>query len=74
MVEVLVANYYDLLDKRLENSTIVVLLIALCILFVGVFVPHSSSFWSASIIDTNQVVKNIVTIDGEKYEIVLKKL
>jgi hypothetical protein len=73
MAEALVANYYNLFDKRIENSTFIVLIISLCIILAGIFIPGAGHRAQADIFQS-QTTQNIVTIDGEQYEIVLKKL
>ena len=74
MTEVFVANYYNLFDKKIENSTLIVLIICLCILFVWIITPASwTASYKSNVYESNQV-KNTITIDGENYEIVLKKL
>lgn len=74
MVQILVANYYELFDKKLENGTIIVLIISLCILFAWAFIPHSSSYGKADIFQASSQTKNIITIEGKQYEVVFKEL
>ncbi len=73
MVQVLVSNYYNFFDKQIENSTLIVVIISLCILFVGLFIPDSWKYASASILNTPEQ-KTVVKIDGQQYEVIFKKL
>lgn len=75
MAEAFVANYYNLFDKKIENSTFIVLIICLCILCVWILMPSSwSASYKGSIIESTKQAKNTIMIDGQTYEIILKKL
>lgn len=67
--------YKNLFDKKIENSTIVVLLIALMIvLAASIFSPNNTSlaYGKASMVET-QIEHGVVVIWWKQYKLVLEK-
>lgn len=75
MVQDILEKYSDFFDKRIKSGSIIVPMIAVLIISVGLFIPNSwnESYTKANILDASQP-KNIVLINGERYEVTFKKL
>ena len=84
MLKKLVKTYYKLLDEKLENGTVVVLIIALLIVWVSIAIQDASAwrYSKASIFETNlnmsyqsNIYQNsILEINGIRYKIHLEEI
>lgn len=59
MAEAIVFNYYQFFDKKIENSTLIVIMIAFCILLVGFITPGSGKYAQANLFDSPSSVSQI---------------
>lgn len=73
MFEKFVQNYYELLDERIENGTLVVLLISFLVMTVWIVIPENHSAYAAANILQSSEITSYVVIDGERYELVKYK-
>lgn len=75
MFEKIVKNYYKLFDEKLENGTLVVLIIALIIVLSGTMIKNNniSSYVKNSVLETtgSKPVPSpeIIEINGVKYQL-----
>lgn len=73
MFKKLVRSYYKLFDEKLNNSTIIVLIIALLVAAIWVIVniksPNDNSDLKTSIIDS-KIDKEIIQVDWNTYKLV----
>jgi len=77
VVQKIFQSYTRLLDEKLENSTVIVLVISWLIVLVGVIIPDtvSAEREKANIFESSHIKKyeNVIIIDGEEYIIQLTK-
>jgi len=84
MLKKVVKTYYKLLDEKLENWTIVVLIIALLIVAISFFIrnPDSNVFLKSSLLESNKSLtynnniyqNSILEINWIRYKIVLEEI
>jgi hypothetical protein len=79
MLKQLINTYQKFLDERLGNGTGIVALIALVILSVGITQQTTmTSYNKANVLEIQNSIqtfdKNIVTINGKKYEVIFKEI
>ena len=79
MLRKLVKTYYELLDEKLENWTLVVLLIAILIISASLITndANASLMIKNNVLETNVVYQNqssIIKIDGVEYKIIFEKI
>lgn len=66
-----------MLDTKLDNSTLLVVLVAVLIFLVWAYVPQNKELASKNnLLEISNIVENwnILTIDGKKYTIIFKEL
>lgn len=81
MFEKVVKNYYKLFDEKLENGTLVVLIIALIIVLLGSLLQDEkileyskTNLLEAHIIPSTPLNnKDIILIDGKKYQVIFQE-
>jgi hypothetical protein len=81
MLKKVVKTYYKLLDEKLENGTMVVLIIALLIIAISFFIRNSESnlFLKSNLLESNKIISyninkdNFIDINWIKYKIILKE-
>ena len=66
MLKNFIKNYYKLLDEKLENGTIVVIIIAWLIVLVSLFINYNNNNFrlNAAIVESN-----IIEINWIKYKV-----
>ncbi|MCD5385169.1 hypothetical protein LRZ95_00710 [Candidatus Gracilibacteria bacterium] len=76
MIKKIIKTYYKLLDEKLENGTMIVLLIAILIISASILTKNTNTHYlvKTSILENNITNKNIVTINGVKYKLILEKI
>jgi len=75
MIKKLIKTYYKLLDEKLENWTMVVLLIAVLIISASLLTKDANAnlLVKTNIIEHNNYQNSIIEIDWVKYKIIIKK-
>ena len=81
MLRKIYRNYKHLLDEKLDNSTVLVVIIVVLIFLIGIFIPNNSSlaYHKSNILEVSRIKslqenKNIIEIDWKKYYIILKEV
>jgi hypothetical protein len=79
MVERAVNNYYKFFDETLGSTTFLVLIVTLLVFLIGTIIPHANAnveYMKGNIMEVKQLStsKNIVEIDGIKYELQFLKV
>lgn len=77
MVKKFIKSYYKLLDEKLENWTLVVILIALLIVSAAIITKEDTNAWvlvKSSLLEAKKInPDNIIEINWIKYQIVLEE-
>jgi len=75
MLKKIIKTYYKLLDEKLENWTMVVLLIAVLIISASLFTKDTNAnlLVKTNIIEHNNYQNNIIEINWVKYKIIIEK-
>ena len=76
MIKKIIKTYYKLLDEKLENWTMVVLLIAILIISASLLTKDTNANYlvKTNVIESNISNKNIITINWVKYKLILKEI
>ena len=79
MVHQLIQNYNDFLNRKIENSTYVVLLITGLVVAAGVFSPQKqalAAYSQANIMGLHNEITSdtTITIEGVEYRITFEKI
>jgi hypothetical protein len=76
MLKKIIKTYYKLLDEKLENWTMVVLLIAILIISASLLTKDANAWLLAknNIIESNITANNIIEINWVKYRIIIEKM
>jgi multidrug efflux pump subunit AcrB len=79
MIKQLIKTYYKLLDEKLENWTIVVLLIAVLIVSIPFLIKNTNANMLAksNVLENNihiQNTNNILVINWIQYKIILEEI
>jgi hypothetical protein len=79
MIKKIIKLYYDFFDKKLNNSTLVVLIISAFVLSVWVFIPNNwiiSASYKTNIIESNnrERPESIIIINWKKYRLILEEI
>lgn len=70
MLNKIVKSYYKLLDEKLENWTLVILIIAILIVWVSLLIWKTNALsWSKVSINDAKINNNIIDIQWKKYKI-----
>ena len=70
-------TYKHLLDVKLDNSTFLILLVAILILLVGTYVPNHRELVSKNnVLEISSINEsyNVIVIDGKKYLFKLEEI
>ena len=70
-------TYKHLLDVKLDNSTFLILLVAVLILLVGIYVPNHRELASKNnVLEISSInwSYNVIVIDGKKYLFKLEEI
>lgn len=78
MLQKLIRNYYKLLDEKLENWTLVVVLIAFLIISVSLITKDTNAIFYAknNVLEISSGINNansIIEINWIQYKIILEK-
>ncbi len=75
MIKKIIKTYYKLLDEKLENWTMVVLLIAFLIISASLLTKETNAnlLVKTSVIESNIIQDNTIMINWIKYKILLEK-
>jgi len=78
MIKKLIKTYYKLLDEKLENWTVVVLLIVVLIISASILTKdvNASLLVKNNLIESNKNINNytIINIDWKKYKVILNEI
>ncbi len=76
MLKKLIKTYYNLLDEKLENWTMVVLLIAILIVSAWILTKDANAnlLVKTNIIESNITTQNIIIINWIKYNLILEEI
>ncbi len=67
--------YKNFLDIQIKNSTIVVVLISMLIIFVWVYIPNDNKYSKVNILESSKkdfLTWKTVIIDGIEYKLIVK--
>jgi hypothetical protein len=70
MVKKIINSYFELLDKKLENWTFIVLIIALLVVFVSILINNLHDKKYNVTEKNNKIEKSIIEIDWKKYQLI----
>ncbi|MDD3645805.1 MAG: hypothetical protein PHH06_00190 [Candidatus Gracilibacteria bacterium] len=78
MVRKLFKSYQHLLDKKIDSTTTIVVIISFLIILVGMYIPENKQLISKNnVLESQQVSMenfNVIVIDGKRYMIKLEEL
>jgi len=70
--------YYDFFDKKLSDSSIVVLIIWAMIFIAGYIIPTNTIYAKSNLLESNYIVlndyENIIVIWWKKYKVILQNI
>ncbi len=71
-------NYYKyLFDRKISNSTWVLIIISVLIIFAWVYIPKNELYLKTNVLENKKIINNnldwkIIIIDWVKYKLVLQ--
>ena len=78
MMKQFIDSYYDFFDKKLNSSTVVVLIISVFVLLVWSLAWDKQAFsnYKTSVLESTKTeeTENIVTIDWKKYKLIFESI
>ena len=75
MLEKLIKSYYKLLDEKLENGTLVVIIVAVLIVSVSLLIWDTNALKQTKTSILNSKNQNsIVEIEWKKYKMILEEI